>query len=136
MIRCEVTAHRLDLAAHWPLYAYEADGPRMALRWLRWQAGRLADRLDPDPQAAWVPGGALRPVDEAVPDAPTHMRCWRDDLAAHEEVMHLLAAGQAVSLSAHDDTAHYTFTALPRQFYVPPWAPPAPVSGTAREAVS
>lgn len=129
MIRCEATAHSLDLAAHWPLSVHPAYSPLTALRWLRWQAGVLADRLDPDPlQAAWLPARALRPVSAAVPDAPMYLRSWRLSLDAHEDVLDQLNAGHAVTLSTHDDTAYYTLTAVPAPFYVPPWAPPASVT--------
>ncbi|WP_073229407.1 hypothetical protein [Streptomyces sp. NBRC 110465] len=113
MIRCEIAAHRLDLSAYWPLYAYEADSPREALRWARWRARMLADQLDPDPWALWVPAGALRPVPESVPDAPAELRGWCEDWTTRLEAMHLLMEGQQVTLAVHDDTAHYTVTVVP-----------------------
>ncbi|WP_051821552.1 hypothetical protein [Streptomyces sp. NRRL F-5065] len=130
MIRCEITAHRLDLSAYWPLYAHQAQSPREALRWLRWQAAKLADRLDPDPHAPWVPAGALRPVDESVPDAPAELRAWCEDLASRLAALHLLREGHQVIVAVHDDTAHYTFTAVPDPF------PPLRTAGITREAVS
>ncbi|MER6603815.1 MULTISPECIES: hypothetical protein [Streptomyces] len=131
MIRCEIAAHRLDLSAYWPLYAYEADSPREALRWARWQARRLADRLDPDPQAPWVPAGALRPVPESVPDAPAELRGWCEDWAARLEAMHLLMEGRQVTLAVYDDTAYYTVTVVPDPFHATKATP-----GITREAVS
>lgn len=127
MIRCEVSAHTLDLTAHWPLYQDDAPTPRIALRWMQERARRLADHLDPDPlTTTWAHLDALRPVSIEIPDAPTHIRLWAGSDEAQDDVLNLLSVGQAVSLSAHDDTAHYTFTAIPRQFRVPPWAPGPP----------
>jgi hypothetical protein len=126
MIRCEITAHTLDLTAHWPLYVHQAATPRTAMRWLRWQAGVLADRLDPDPRTPWIPRGALRGVGEAVPDAPLHLRYWADDITAYEQAMSQLAGNEAVCLATHDDTAYYTLTAVPPQSHAAPKAPWAP----------
>lgn len=115
MIRCEVKAHTLDLARSWCLRDYEGPTPRTALRWMRWQAGRVADQLDPGPWPSWAPHGALAPVALAVPDGPAELRAWRDDLEAHTEMMTALRSGLPVSITVHDDTAHYTITALPER---------------------
>lgn len=113
MIRCEVTAHRLDLAGSWRLYVCDARSPREALRWLRRQAAQVADRLDPDPHASWAPTGALRVVDESVPDAPAELRSWGENLSARLEALHLLKEGHQVIVTVHDETAYYTLTAVP-----------------------
>ena len=68
---------------------------------------------------------------ESVPDAPAELRGWCEDLAARLEAMHLLMEGQQVTLAVHDDTAHYTFAAVPNPFHPPLRAP-----GITREAVS
>ncbi|OII64295.1 hypothetical protein BJP40_00035 [Streptomyces sp. CC53] len=112
MIRCEITAHRLDLSAHWLLYTHEAQSPGEALWWLRWQAAKLADRLDPDPRTPWVPAGALRPVGGSVPDAPAGLRAWCEGPADGPEWLCLLESERRVIVSVHDDTAHYTLTAV------------------------
>ncbi|MFE2941355.1 hypothetical protein ACFXKG_20160 [Streptomyces sp. NPDC059255] len=62
--------------------------PEGALSWLREQAHRVADGLDPDPYAAWLPAarpdsapgaGVLVAVAPYVPDVPTALRNWCDD---------------------------------------------------------
>ncbi|WP_138908813.1 hypothetical protein [Streptomyces chryseus] len=127
----------MDLAVHWQLYAHQASTPRTALRWLRGRADALADRIDPDPlEATWLPPGALRPVDETLPDTPTHLRGWVLNQAAHEEAMQLLVEGHPFNLSTHDGTAHYTLTAVPVAFPIPPWAPPAPAAPAAQFEVT
>ncbi|MEU9535826.1 hypothetical protein AB0D00_26400 [Streptomyces sp. NPDC048213] len=125
MIRCEVRAHTLDLARSWTLRLYEGPTPRTALRWMGWQAGKLADQLDPHPWSTpWLPRGALVAVGLAVPDAPAYLRAWRDDLDAHSALMTVLLGGDPVSVSAYDDTAYYTITAFPERFSVTPGPPP------------
>ncbi|MFJ7996925.1 hypothetical protein ACIQ7D_07155 [Streptomyces sp. NPDC096310] len=44
------------------LAARQAASPEFALSFLRHQARRIADGLDPDPGAGWAPPGTLVPV--------------------------------------------------------------------------
>ncbi len=46
----------------------------LALRWLRGQAVRIADGLDPDPGSAWAPPGTLWPTTQDSSDAPSQLR--------------------------------------------------------------
>ncbi|MGW1666190.1 hypothetical protein [Streptomyces microflavus] len=122
MIPCKVRGHAPGLDRSWLLAEHQALTSRDALRWLQGQAGRLADRLDPDPETTWwAPRFTLHPVADTEPDAPAELREWRDDFAASEEAMSALAAGDPVQITTRDDTAYYTLTAVPPNFRVPPW---------------
>ncbi|MFD3890425.1 hypothetical protein [Streptomyces microflavus] len=132
MIPCEVRAHSPGLDRSWLLAEHQALTSRDALRWLQGQAGQLADRLDPDPRTTWwAPYAALHIVASTELDAPAELREWRDDFAASEEAMNTLAAGDPVQITTRDDTAHYTLTAAPPMFRVPPWVVMLPSRGEA-----
>lgn len=55
-------SHGGDAARSVRLGGILAPTRRLALRWLRRQAQRFADALDPDPYDPWVPARALYPV--------------------------------------------------------------------------
>lgn len=67
---CEATV--LDAGTHreWLLDCHRARNPRHALRWIRAQAPRLADRIDPPPDAPWAAPGTIRPYDPGRPCEP------------------------------------------------------------------
>ncbi|MFJ7997266.1 hypothetical protein ACIQ7D_08965 [Streptomyces sp. NPDC096310] len=56
------------------LAARQAVSPDSALSFLRHQARRIADGLDPAPGAGWIPPGILVPVRAPDPDVPTALR--------------------------------------------------------------
>ncbi|MGC5344091.1 hypothetical protein [Streptomyces sp. DT171] len=87
--------------------------PRRALRWLRWQAERLANGLDPDPGNAWFPAAVLRPVPLFGADVPTELRAWAADDERQGNAVRRLAAGSEVEFVARDETGWYGVTARP-----------------------
>ncbi|MFJ8000773.1 hypothetical protein ACIQ7D_27190 [Streptomyces sp. NPDC096310] len=94
---------------------YTSEG---ALSWLRDQAHRVADGLDPDPAAAWLPApgpgrGVLVPVASYVPDVPTALRSWCDDHRQQSLALGRLVTGERVVIGAADDSGRYTLTAQP-----------------------
>ncbi|MEV7088858.1 hypothetical protein AB0O07_23730 [Streptomyces sp. NPDC093085] len=95
------------------LAARQAASPDRTLSFLRCQALRIADGLDPDPQSLWAPRGTLVPVGLPVPDAPTELRCWCDDFVAQEKARNQLLAGTEFTFRAADHTGRYLLTALP-----------------------
>lgn len=99
---------------------------RLALRWLRRQAHRLADGLDPDPRTAKVPAGALRPVPAYAGDAPAELRRWAAGLAEQDYAAQQLADGSTYLFVAREKTAWYLLTARPLLT-----APPAPTPAAA-----
>ncbi|MEV7296623.1 hypothetical protein AB0N79_34130 [Streptomyces microflavus] len=100
---------------------------RLALRWLRRQARRFADALDPDPYAPWVPGRALHPVSGgpglvggarhpltgARPDAPAELRAWADSFREHDYALLRLADGLPYEFVARDALAWYGLVVRP-----------------------
>ncbi|MGW0559615.1 hypothetical protein ACWDZ4_03005 [Streptomyces sp. NPDC003016] len=86
---------------------------RLVLRWLRGQALRFADALDPDPYTEWIPPQALRLVTHTERDAPAELRFWTTDSEHQDHALHQLAAGLAYGFLAHDDACWYALTARP-----------------------
>lgn len=86
---------------------------RLALRWLRRQARRFADALDPDPYASWVPAGALHPVTRAPRDAPAELRAWAGSLREHDYALLRLADGLPYEFVARDALAWYGLVVRP-----------------------
>ncbi|MFD5750101.1 hypothetical protein [Streptomyces sp. NPDC127033] len=108
------------------LAARQAASPDRALSFLRCQARRIADGLDPDPWPLWAPPGTLVPVGPPVPDAPTELRCWCDDFAAQEKARNHLLAGAAFTFRAADHTGLHLLTAVPVPTYRPSVPAPRP----------
>ncbi|WP_346428912.1 hypothetical protein [Streptomyces sp. WAC 01529] len=105
---------------------------RLALRWLRAQALRFADALDPSPCAEWLPPGALQPVTQRAPDAPADLRGWARDAERQGDALRQLAAGCAYEFRTRDDDCWYVLTARPVAAPSPPFpreegTPQAPV---------
>ncbi|MFD4855101.1 hypothetical protein [Streptomyces atratus] len=91
-----------------------APSRRLGLRWLRAQAYRFADALDPyPPRTRWAPATLLHPVDLPVPDAPTELRTWADDDECQDSALRTLAAGHRFDFIARDQTCWYGLTAHP-----------------------
>jgi hypothetical protein len=65
---CEVMARSPEVRGEWMLGGYRASTPRLALRWLRDQACRLSDALDPRPGRGPFPAGSLHPTDPGSPN--------------------------------------------------------------------
>ncbi|MFE7131196.1 hypothetical protein ACFVIM_10085 [Streptomyces sp. NPDC057638] len=97
-----------------------------ALTWLRMQALRLADGLDPDPdRAPW----ATRCERTPVPDAPTEIRVWATDPAEDRAARTRLDQGVAVSVVIPDGPDRYTLAISPRParvLYIRPFFHPHP----------
>ncbi len=96
----EPAGYRAELRADGPVYGtgesaqyvlstYQTFSPVLALRWLRGEALRIADRLDPDPKrSGWVQP-SMRADVVPVPDCPAELRVWADEFnepAAREHI--------------------------------------------------
>ncbi|MBN3931700.1 hypothetical protein IQ279_19040 [Streptomyces verrucosisporus] len=102
------------------LGACEAVDRHRVVDWLREQARRIADGLDPDPRTArWAPGGALVPLPDgpaeaAGPDdAPAELRRWCGDEERQRAACELLARGAPFHLAVADHTGTYVLSARP-----------------------
>ncbi|MFJ1801264.1 hypothetical protein [Streptomyces sp. NPDC088180] len=87
---------------------------RLALRWLRRQARRFADALDPDPYAPWVPARALHPVAaDGRRDAPAELRSWAESFREHDYALGRLADGLPYEFVARDSASWYGLVMRP-----------------------
>ncbi|MFE3824176.1 hypothetical protein [Streptomyces sp. NPDC059092] len=116
------------------LAARQAVPPDTALSILRRQARRIADGLDPDPGAEWIPPGALVPLRAPDPDVPTALRSWCHTPQAQKAARDRLLAGAEFTLDTADHSGRYTLRALPVPVPVPAYVLPrhAPRPGRRR----
>ncbi|MGW7353968.1 hypothetical protein [Streptomyces sp. NPDC054784] len=88
--------------------------PVLALRWLRGQAVRVADLLDPDPTTSpWVRPGMRTDTTTPVPDCPTELRAWAADLTAQYEARRQLRDGFPLLATFPDTDCTYTLSVWP-----------------------
>ncbi|ESP98265.1 Hypothetical protein B591_16789 [Streptomyces sp. GBA 94-10 4N24] len=83
---------------------------RLALRWLRGQARRIADALDPYPYVRWAPPGTIRRVPAADRDAPGALRGWQASTGCQDAALRALAADEPFAFLTHDATCWYRLT--------------------------
>lgn len=84
-----------------------------ALRWLRWQALRIADGLDPEPDTTPSLRGALRRVEVGLGDVPTALRNWANTDSSRQVAYHRLREGEPFLLVTDDPTGRYVLAARP-----------------------
>lgn len=123
--RCEATAHDLSGTREILLATYRGRSARLAARWLRAEAYRLARLLSPDPATL-----SLRdaPLITAGPDSPcpdAELRAWADSDHAYEHALRSLATGRAFVFTVTDYDARYSLRVypLPTRRQAPPQAP-------------
>lgn len=110
---CHVTAYGIcgGRRVGVPLGTYRAPTLPLALWWLRDRATWIAERLDPRPDLAHVPQGALMPVADDTPDVPALLRAWCADSTQQDRVAEELAGGRLVRIATRDDTTEYELLA-------------------------
>jgi len=89
------------------------NSPRLALRWLRDQAARLANGLDPTPSTPRIPQAALHATPLSVIDAPAELRAWSADDERQDEALHRLVSGSEFEFIARDEACWYGLTVRP-----------------------
>lgn len=94
-----------------PLGTYRAPTLALALWWLRDRACWISERLDPHPDDATYPPGALVPVSDTVADVPRLLRAWCADVDQQELVADELAGGRLVRIAVSDETTEYELLA-------------------------
>lgn len=118
---CEVVARWPEMGREWVLGGDRAGSPRLALRWLRGQARRLSDALDPMPGGPF-PDSVLYGVDPHAPNPGRTFRVWMDDLRSQEQQLAALVAGRHISVTAGgpdpvcdrwDADVHYSLSCRP-----------------------
>ncbi|MBN3929394.1 hypothetical protein IQ279_07020 [Streptomyces verrucosisporus] len=111
---CELSASAPGRPSRIMLGSHLAPTPRLAVRWMRGQAERVARALDPGPGAPWLPPACLRPVRaEGAPDPGSVIREWARAEAERENALGVLREGWSYTVAAHDETAHYRLAAWP-----------------------
>ncbi|SEQ47223.1 hypothetical protein [Streptomyces radiopugnans] len=127
-----VRAYRADVTAEGPvggvpvavlLGRYTGPSGGLALRWLRGQARRIADGLDPDPVTArWAAEGTLGRVPDRPgrsADVPAELRRWCADEERQRAAAERLAQGLSFRLTAADHTGSYALRVWPVGVVVP-----------------
>ena len=110
---CELSAAPPDQSSRIVLGRYRAPTPRLAVRWMRGQAERVARALDPDPGASWLTPGCAHVASPGTLNPGRVMREWARSLHEEEEALAALRESQPYTLSACDETACYALTAVP-----------------------
>lgn len=140
VFRCEATAHDLSGTREVLLATYRGRSPRLAARWLRAQALRLARLLSPDPGALFLRDAPLVTAGPDVSRPDAELRAWADSDQAYEHAFRALAAGRAFVFAVTDHDARYllrvyplpTRRPAPPQAQSPAWCPPHSPAGTGR----
>lgn len=109
--RCEALATPLNDRRAVALAAHHARSPRLAARWLRGQAERLARHLDPDPFAPWLHAAPL--VLTGDTRAADVLRTWVRDPIKYADAIQKLAARISYHLTVTDSDARYSLSAAP-----------------------
>jgi hypothetical protein len=110
---CELSATPPDQSSRIVLGSYRAPTPRLAVRWMRGQAERVARALDPDSDASWLPSGCAHMVSPGDSNPGRVMREWARSLHEEEEALAMLREGWPYTLATCDETAFYALTAGP-----------------------
>ncbi|MFF4523465.1 hypothetical protein [Streptomyces bluensis] len=121
--RCEVVALPPDGTPPILLRVYTARSPRLAARWIRQEAHRLAQRLDPDPVAPWVPPTAWVPVGDA--SAADYLRAWAANDEWYTATIRRIADRTGVQVTVADQGVRYVLLAAPAPIRRAPQYPPA-----------
>lgn len=101
---CQSFAYAAETAAVFPLGAYTALTPRLAMRWIRTRAQDIGDQADP-------PG-------------PQQVRFWLNDQREHERALSALREGHAYEHMIINDGVRYVLRA--ERFPVAPACEGAP----------
>ncbi|MGA6171091.1 hypothetical protein ACPEIF_12695 [Streptomyces sp. NPDC012600] len=112
-VRAEGPVYGTNVTTQYVLGAFQTISPVLALRWLRGEALRIADRLDPDPQcSAWArPWVRLDAV--PTPDCPAELRVWATDPEEYQAVRTRLRAGEPYSTVVPDADCLYGLHVMP-----------------------
>ncbi|MGQ4517374.1 hypothetical protein [Streptomyces sp. DW26H14] len=110
-----VRAESPDGARTWLVAECTAPTPRLALRWLRWRACVLAERIDPTLDAFPGPLGALRvvPADPAVDRAAQELRAYVDSLPAADAALLRLTQRRPYEAAVTVGGLRYVLAAAP-----------------------
>lgn len=129
---CECTLSVPDFSRTWMFAGYHAPRPRLAMRWLVQTARRLADLIDPEPDAPWAAQGTLHPG-EGVQDPAVALRMWPDALHEHQLAVSCMLEGSLYSFTAVGHDLAYGLSTRPLLVTASPYRSdlqaPAPCRG-------
>ncbi|WP_432036985.1 hypothetical protein [Streptomyces cucumeris] len=109
--RCEVTAHDLSGSREVILAYYRAASPRLAARWMRAEAQRLARLLAPEPTAPHLQSVLLVAAGPDCPQPADDLLAWASSDERYEHALRVLAAGNTYLLNVTDRDAQYSVRA-------------------------
>ncbi len=126
-VRAEGRVHGTGQLAQYVLGTFRTISPMLALRWLRGEALRIADRLDPDPRRSpWAQPYREAPTGLA-PDGPTGLRMWCADNGDRRAARERIKGGEPLLVAVQDVDCRYTLSVWPVRTATPAehrWSPP------------
>ncbi|MFI5687383.1 hypothetical protein [Streptomyces sp. NPDC051636] len=127
---CEVLAEGFVCgtgeSARYVLATYQTISPVLALRWLRSEALRIADRIDLDPlSSGWVHPSMLV-ASMPLPECPAELRAWTIDQTEEREARQHLKGGHPMFAKFLDTDCTYTLSVWPVGLSTDEGAPLAP----------
>ncbi|MEE1929255.1 hypothetical protein V1J52_13885 [Streptomyces sp. TRM 70351] len=132
-VRAEGFVYGTGESVPYVLGTFPTISPVLALRWLRSQALRIADRLDPDPQrSAWVRPFMRRPSVPA-PDCPTGLRAWVAEPDGERMARAHVKAGHPLCVAFPDEDCTYTLSVWP--VHLPADEPAQPIPEPIRHRI-
>lgn len=112
-VRAEGPVYGTRETAQYVLGTFQSFSPVLVIRWLRGEARRIADRLDPDPfRSPWIP---IPTSCEAQPDqdAPTELRTWATSPEEEHDAREHIKGGHPLFVTATDPDCTYTLSVWP-----------------------
>ncbi|MER6527647.1 hypothetical protein [Streptomyces sp. NPDC001508] len=122
-LRCEVTAYALSGSREIVLAHYRATSPRLAARWMRAEAQRLARLLAPEPTTPRLGSMLLVAAGPACPRPDADLLAWAASDARYEHVLGVLRAGNTYTLDVTDYDARYSVRAYALPTHRPSQSP-------------
>jgi hypothetical protein len=111
--RCEVAAHDLSGSREVLLAIYRGRSPRLAARWVRAAAHRLARLLCPDSEAPSLRNAPLVAVGPDVPRPDVELHAWADSDHAYDHALGVLTTGRVFMFTVTDCDARYSLRVYP-----------------------
>ncbi|MER6527607.1 hypothetical protein [Streptomyces sp. NPDC001508] len=115
-VRAEGPVYGTGETVQYVLGTFQSISPVLVLRWLRGEARRVADRLDPDPADypafdRWPWAIELDSV--PVPDCLTELRVWADDPDEERAAREHIKGGHPLFIKVPDADCTYTLSVWP-----------------------
>ncbi|EGX55745.1 hypothetical protein SZN_31369 [Streptomyces zinciresistens K42] len=112
-VRAEGPVYGTGETVQYVLGTAQSISPVLVLRWLRGEALRIADRLDPDPRrSAWVQP-TMRAATVPMPDCPAELRVWATDPDEQRAAREHIKGGHPLFVDVPDADCTYTLSVWP-----------------------